>query len=389
MKNNLKQLSFGIGLLILFTHSVSALWTKVGPMNDFVYSLAISGNNIFAGTGGSGAGIYLSTDNGTIWTQVNNGITNNTYTSIGDIRALAASTYGIFAGTVVGAGVYLSTNNGINWNPGNNGLTNRLVYSLAVSGSNVFAGGPAGVFLSTNNGVSWTQVSSGIPYIYGTTYDEVYSLAISGKSIFAGTVLDGVYLSSNNGTNWNSANSGLTNKGIMSLAVKGNNIFAGASDAGGGSIFLSTNNGANWNSIFSNSKAYTYALAVSGNNIFAGVTGSGVFLSTDNGTSWTSVSDGLTNTNIWSLASSDKNIFAGTDGGLWRRPLSEMVAVKYHVSLNQAAKNIKIIRTDYFNFSGQKLPIRDNKPVAPANAFIIKRNIDVNGIAYASKITAK
>ena len=51
-----------------------------------------------------------------------------------------------------------------------------------MSGSNIFAGTyDDGVFLSTNNGTSWTAVNSGLTDL------DVYSLAVSGSTIFAGT----------------------------------------------------------------------------------------------------------------------------------------------------------------------------------------------------------
>ena len=70
-------------------------------------------------------------------------------------------------------------------------------------------------------------------------------------------------------------------------------------------------------------------LGLSGNNIFAG-TGGGVFLSTDNGSNWNAVNNGLLQLTVYSLTISGDNIFAGTDGagaggGVWRRPLSEMI----------------------------------------------------------------
>ena len=68
-----------------------------------------------------------------------------------------------------------------------------------------------------------------------------------------------------------------------------------------------------------------WCFAVSGTNLIAGTNG-GVFLSTNNGTSWTQVNNGLTNTGVLSLAVSGTNLFAGTlVGGVWRRPLSEMI----------------------------------------------------------------
>jgi hypothetical protein len=74
-----------------------------------------------------------------------------------------------------------------------------------------------------------------------------------------------------------------------------------------------------------------FCFAVSGTNLFAGTGNGGVFLSTNNGTSWTAVNSGLTNPYVWSLAVSGTNLFAGTyeGGGVWRRPLSEMISAVY------------------------------------------------------------
>jgi hypothetical protein len=51
----------------------------------------------------------------------------------------------------------------------------------------------------------------------------------------------------------------------------------------------------------------------------------GVFLSINNGTSWTAVNTSLTNMDVWSFAVSGTNFFAGTRGGVRRRPLSDML----------------------------------------------------------------
>ena len=67
---------------------------------------------------------------------------------------IVASINNIFAGTLDG-GIYLSTNNGSSWAEINNGLISQSVVSLQVSsdGSNLFAGTNGnGVYLSTNNG---------------------------------------------------------------------------------------------------------------------------------------------------------------------------------------------------------------------------------------------
>jgi hypothetical protein len=66
-------------------------------------------------------------------------------------------------------------------------LTSSYVFSLAVSGTNLFAGTDGGVFLSTNNGTSWTAASTGF------TNTDVYALAVSGTNIFAGTYGGGIW----------------------------------------------------------------------------------------------------------------------------------------------------------------------------------------------------
>ena len=73
-------------------------WTAVnsGLTNSFVNTLAASGANLFAGTGG---GVFLSTNNGTSSTTVNTGLTNNL------VGSLAVSDTNLFAGTV-GSGVW-------------------------------------------------------------------------------------------------------------------------------------------------------------------------------------------------------------------------------------------------------------------------------------------
>ncbi len=80
----------------------------------------------------------------------------------GSVRCFAVSGSNVFAGTY--GGVFLSTNNGASWTA--DGLTQKMVYSLLVNGTNIFAGtvNGGGIFLSTNNGNSWTTVNSGIPY---------------------------------------------------------------------------------------------------------------------------------------------------------------------------------------------------------------------------------
>ena len=110
-------------------------WTYVRFANSCVYSIAIAPwGQIFAGTD---TGLYCSTDNGNHW--VMSGLAK------GRIRSLALDPQGyIFAGTF-GDGVFLSTDRGSNWVQMNSGLTDPSVVSFAVD--------PSGyIFVATLNG---------------------------------------------------------------------------------------------------------------------------------------------------------------------------------------------------------------------------------------------
>jgi hypothetical protein len=159
----------------------------------------------------------------------------------------------------------------------------------------------------------------------------VLALKVSGTNLFAGTYGGGVFLSTNNGTNWTAVNTGLTNTNVYALALNGTNLFAGTL----GGVFLSTNNGTSWAQVNSGlTNTGVYALASYGSTVFAGTNGGGVFLSTNNGTNWTAINTNLTTMSVYALtvspasSGSGPNLFAGTyAGGVWRRPLSELVSV--------------------------------------------------------------
>ena len=154
-------------------------WDSTGLTNTGVWSLFLSGTNLFAGPAGLEA--FLSIDNGKTWNPVNSGLPTHT-----TVEAFAICNTNLFAGTYGGSGVFRSTNNGTNWSPVNSGLPNASVTALAVSDTNLFAGTDSGVFLSTNNGTGWRAVNSGLTIPY------VNALTVYGSNLFAGTG-DGVW----------------------------------------------------------------------------------------------------------------------------------------------------------------------------------------------------
>ena len=207
---------------------------------------------------------------GTSWRPIDSGL------SFGIINSLAVSGENIFAGDVYNGhqysygSVYLSTNMGVNWNS----VFNRYCYTMVISDTKVLVGTSSGVFLSSDNGTHWTCVNSGL-----SDYNIV-SLAVSGTNIFAGTNQENVYLLANSDTSWRLVNSGLPTSiynPINTFAVSGNNLFAGTGLNG---IYLSTNTGANWTAVNSGLPLNIYpfvvmALATSGTYLFASINADG------------------------------------------------------------------------------------------------------------------
>ena len=138
---------------------------------------------------------------------VNSGLTAS------DVYSLAVSGTNLLAGT--SAGVYRSTNNGTSWTVANTTLTS--VSAFTVSGINLFAAQGSGVFHSTDNGTSWSQVSS--PW-FGNT---VAALGANGTYLFVGTSGFGGFRSTDNGTTWTPMNPpSTTSSEVSALAASGN-----------------------------------------------------------------------------------------------------------------------------------------------------------------------
>jgi hypothetical protein len=200
------------------------------------------------------------------------------------------------------------------------------INAIAVAGQTIFAAAELSVYRSTNNGETWGAVNNGLP----GNYDEISSLAFNDDKIFAGTLGPtsatwgaGVFISTNNGDSWTAVDSGgLENSEILTLVASGGKIFAGTSryQCGtfnmytcGGGVFISSNNGTNWTTSTNPWSATINSLAISGDNIFAGPNGSGVFLSINSGASWAAVNNGLpANSTVHSFAIRGDTIFAGS-----------------------------------------------------------------------------
>jgi photosystem II stability/assembly factor-like uncharacterized protein len=159
-----------------------ASWTESNsglPSQTLVASFFVNGTFLFVGTNN---GIFLSTNNGTSWVAVNSGlpILNNVVSSFAIIGN------SLFAATQY-RGMFRSKDNGNHWIAIDSGLTTNAIRCLCTSGDSLFAGTiNSGIFLSINDGVNWVQFNTGFGEININSF-IIYSLFISGSDLFAAT----------------------------------------------------------------------------------------------------------------------------------------------------------------------------------------------------------
>jgi hypothetical protein len=93
-----KLLPIALLFIVWPVHQAKAQWVQTngpyvthGPSGALMYCLPVNGKSLFAGT--DGCGVFLSTNSGTSWTEVNTGL-EDVY-----VEALAVSGTSVFTGT--------------------------------------------------------------------------------------------------------------------------------------------------------------------------------------------------------------------------------------------------------------------------------------------------
>jgi photosystem II stability/assembly factor-like uncharacterized protein len=309
-----RQSRFTILILSILFSSIAGYsqWKRIPSPEILIpirtWAIAVQGDTLFAGA--YRGTIYRSTDNGSAWIEVNNGLSASFYQTYTIL--LAGDT--VYAGT--NEGLYRSTDLGESWVLYTSGLpTSPDVLSLLIRDSSLFAGTTGGVYGSNDHGEHWSQIQS---------RGQTSSLVSIGSVIFAGGY-GGVSRSTNQGLTWQDVSAGLPYR-INSLMTSGTNLWAGSDYDSAGDVYFSSNQGNSWQAASTGMPQNyvglypaVYALGMNGGAVFAGVQDTGPYRSTDAGASWSRIGNGFPSiSTITSFASSGEYVYAAPDEGLYR-----------------------------------------------------------------------
>lgn len=344
-------------------------WTTNGPAGADVEQIAIDPTDpstIYLATWGSG--VFRSTNAGTTWRPVNEGLADAEVSTIA-IDPLDPDT--VFAGTEQEE-IYRSTNGGRRWQLVFDGSFCCLgIAELAIDPSNpdriAAATGGDLTRVSADGGDTWVRINRGLPHdqssveigpdplstIYiGSEHDGVFrsertpngiwfvegtgfpddtwvmdiTIDPTDASVLYAATESGVYTSTDGAASWTAASQGLTDLDVLAVQTDpliSNRVYAGTATGG---MFVSDDGAASWHpaGVPEQTIQAVSAHPRRAGTIYVGTT-RGVYKTTDDGASWTSINAGLTGVDVEDVAvarsdpdrvySAGAGLFRSTDGG--------------------------------------------------------------------------
>ena len=258
-----------------------------GPIFGVAFGMILNPNNpleLFVGTTGGGG--YHSTDGGASWTALS---IDDTVWSWAidplDGTVYAGSNHGVFKSSDGGYSFLLAGSPG-----------NGIVYALAKSGTNLYAGtGGGGFWVSTDNGATWTN--TGITKGIGLSLN-----ADSAGNVYAGTNFEGAFVrpigaSSSRPSPWraiaweNIRNCNCQNGHAIAIDPNDDeHLFFTTNDGG---LLVSRDGGGSWLDLSANGlgarapRGVGFDPANSKRIYVGGYTGNGFWRTSDGGKTWT------------------------------------------------------------------------------------------------------
>ena len=312
-------------IALVFTHSAAvAQWVKTSyPEERVPIFSATIGKYLYVGSDGI-KGFYRSEDNGNTWQALYASETDQHPVLLpknGHIMGIGATSDGVlivgvfdpFPDSTFG-GIYVSFDTGRVW-------VQRENYNVDIffdAKKYIIGSSGNGFIHSTDSGWTWQLATNNLSGI-------VTKIVSKGTVLYASTYLgEGVARSIDSGETWQHIKSNLSGLPIYDIIALDTELYTAGED-----VYRSRDNGLHW--VYLNLPYNQYhTIATSGTTIFeAGLStiGSLIVYSTDHGDSWKNCTSNLPGLQVHHVFVKDNYLFAGTDSGLWRRPLSELNVV--------------------------------------------------------------
>ena len=277
-------------------------------MLPVIFALTQKGNTLYAGTGGD---VFCSTDGGDLWQQLTH------FQHEWGISGVTIIDDRLYIGRYSQESVFVSTDNGKSWTQIDSGLTARGGPRLFASGTTLFAQMRRHVFRLEAGENSWTELIIKDPWKKKAVESDITKFVVSGEMVYAATADGNLFRSTDMGGWWESIKHPMMHDLDGKLAALGNTVCYIGSGSTDGRVFRSTDAGNSWtmyNSNLTNQEILSIT-ALSEKTLYVG-TDNGVFCSRDGGESWTETNTGIINTHIEDLVFFRNALYATTDDGI-------------------------------------------------------------------------
>ncbi|MCX7791253.1 MAG: hypothetical protein N2378_11485 [Chloroflexaceae bacterium] len=328
-----------------------------GALNNSVYALAVSGGNVYVGgyftnAGGIPEADYVARWDGMAWSALGGSGGTGAINGPGLALALGSSNLYVGGNFSNAAGIPEADNvarwDGTAWRAlggSGNGALNNTVYALAASGNNLYEGGvfqnaagiPEADRVARWDGSAWSALGGSGDS--GALNNAVYTLAVSGGNLYAGGtfrnaagILEADYVARWDGTAWRAlggSGDGALNGVVAALAVSGGNLYVGGAFTNVAGIPEADNvarwDGTAWRALGgSGDGAVTgpvNALALSGGDVYVGgpfINAAGIaeadYVARWDGANWSALGgsgNGVLFSDVFALAASGSDVFVG------------------------------------------------------------------------------
>jgi len=319
-------------MFVFYSSGSNAQWTKYNnPSGALPFSLMIHNDTIYMGTVANG--IYRSTDGGSSWTQINNGITSMQIWAINQVGAA------IFASSLGGT-VYKSINGGDSWVLSNTGVSSTAIIKKFVSfNGKIFAAtSNTGILISNDDGSSWAQHNSGIVGLVGG------EIVVMENDLYATVNNKRVYKYDTTNQKWIAkGNTGLPNQSIGCMTYikdSSQNVTFFVGNGNSNEVAKSTNGGDNW-SVVKNGlpNVGVYSILGIGTDVYLG-NDYGVYHTTNQGVDWIDISGFERASPAKFLSKSSTDLYVLQGGNLWKKSLASLKVEDKHKSVENQSLRI-------------------------------------------------